>query len=66
MDQGKRPREGESQPFVKTAAAALTAAVCVTISARRQRKTAILRDDREEDVEGKDDPFHPIKASNGI
>lgn len=44
----------------------LTAAVCANVSTRRQRKMAILKDDRRKDMEGKDDPFHSIKASNVI
>lgn len=56
----------ERRAICQKSGGTLTAAVCVNISARRQRKMAGLKNDRREDVAGKDDPFHSIKASNAI
>lgn len=59
-------RGRESRAICQDSGGMLTAAVCVNISTRRQRKMAILKDGRKEDMEGKDDAFHSIKASNVI
>lgn len=62
----KTGRGRESRAVCQNSGGMLTAAVCANISMRRQRKMAILKDDRKEDMGGKDDPFYSIKASNVI
>lgn len=56
----------ESRAICQNSCRMLTAAACVEISTCRRWKMANLKGDRKEDVEGKDGPFHSIKASNVI